>query len=73
VQHAGVIRFLTNADGSTTAHIELRYNRVVGALGHVVASLVGADPKSQMDDDLVRMQSFIETGEVPSDAARQHP
>jgi uncharacterized membrane protein len=41
-------------------------------LGHIVASLFGADPKSQMDDDLVRMKSFIETGKVPSDAAWQH-
>jgi uncharacterized membrane protein len=72
VQHAGVIRFLPNPDGSTTMHIRLTYNPAVGGLGHLVASLFGADPKSQMDDDLVRMKSFIETGKVPSDAAWQH-
>jgi uncharacterized membrane protein len=72
VQHAGVIRFLTNPDGSTTMHIRLTYNPAVGGLGHLVASLFGADPKSQMDEDLVRMKSFIETGKVPSDAAWQH-
>jgi hypothetical protein len=33
-----------------------------------VASLFGADPKSEMDDDLMRMKSFIETGHQPRDA-----
>jgi uncharacterized membrane protein len=72
VQHAGIIRFLSNPDGNTTMNIRLTYNPAVGGLGHIVASLFGADPKSQMDDDLVRMKSFIETGKVPSDAAWQH-
>ncbi|MGH8070329.1 MAG: SRPBCC family protein [Candidatus Entotheonellia bacterium] len=71
VQHAGVIRFLSNSDGSTTVNIRLTYNPGVGGLGHIVASLFGADPKSQMDEDLVRMKTFIETGKVPSDAAAQ--
>jgi uncharacterized membrane protein len=52
--------------------IPLTYNPAVGGVGHIVASLFGADPKSQMDEDLVRMKSFIETGKVPSDAAWQH-
>jgi uncharacterized membrane protein len=72
VQHAGIIRFLANPDGSTTVNIRLTYNPAVGGLGHLVASLFGADPKSQLDEDLVRMRSFVETGKVPSDAARQH-
>jgi uncharacterized membrane protein len=38
-------------------------------LGHIVASLFGADPKSEMGEDLVRMKTFIETGKLPSDAA----
>jgi uncharacterized membrane protein len=72
VQHAGIIRFLSNPDGSTTVNIRLSYNPAIGGVGHIVASLFGADPKSQMDEDLVRMKSFIETGKLPSDAARQH-
>jgi uncharacterized membrane protein len=71
VQHAGLIRFLSNPDGSTTVNIRLTYNPAVGGLGHIVASLFGADPKSQMDADLVRMKTFIETGKVPADAAWQ--
>ena len=30
VQHAGIIRFLSNPDGSTTVHIRLTYNPAVG-------------------------------------------
>jgi len=71
VQHAGSIRFLSNSDGSTTVNIRLTYNPGAGGLGHIVASLFGADPKSQMDEDLVRMKTFIETGKAPSDAAAQ--
>jgi uncharacterized membrane protein len=69
VAHAGIIRFQPNEEGGTRVDIRLSYNPPAGAVGHFVASLVGADPKSQMDEDLLRMKSFIETGNVPSDAA----
>jgi hypothetical protein len=41
-------------------------------LGHLVASLFGADPKSEIDADLVRMKTMIEDG-VPHDAAQEAP
>jgi len=69
IQHAGIIRFRANPDGSTAVNIRFTYNPGAGGLGHAVASLFGADPKSQMDEDLVRMKTFIETGKVPADAA----
>ena len=31
--------------------------------------MFGADPKKEMDEDLMRMKSFIETGQTPHDAA----
>ena len=49
----------------------MSYNPVVGGLGHAIASLFGADPKKQMDEDLMRMKSMIETGVQPHDAARK--
>lgn len=69
VQHSGIIRFLGNTDGSTTVDIKLTYNPIAGAAGHAVAKLLGADPKHLLDDDLMRMKSFIETGRQPHDAA----
>jgi len=72
VQHAGIVHFQPNPDGGTAVSIRLTYNPGAGGLGHVVASLFGADPKSEIDEDLVRMKTFIETGKTPSDAAMAH-
>jgi hypothetical protein len=35
-----------------------------------VAALFGADPKREMDEDLLRMKTLIEGGSPPHDAAR---
>lgn len=69
VQHAGIVKFQPNRDGTTRLDIRISYNPVAGAFGHAVASLFGADAKSQMDEDLMRMKSVIETGVPPHDAA----
>jgi uncharacterized membrane protein len=70
IKHTGIIHFKPNPDGSTHVDIKLSYNPVAGAIGHAVASLFGADPKSEMDQDLVRMKTFIETGIPAHDAAK---
>lgn len=69
VRHAGRVRFQDNGDGTTTVDVKMLYNPVVGAVGHAIAWLLGADPKHQMDGDLMRMKSYLETGKVPRDAA----
>ena len=68
VQHAGRVRFVDNGDGSTSVEVRMVYNPVAGAVGHVLARLFGADPKHQMDDDLLRIKTFLETGKVPHNA-----
>lgn len=73
VQHGGVARFIGNGDGTTTVEVRMTYNPIGGALGHAVARLLGADPKHQMDDDLLRMKTYLETGRAPRDAAAQMP
>ena len=70
VENSGIIHFARNADGSTAVDIKLSYNPPGGAAGHAVAVLLGSDPKRQMDEDLMRMKSFIETGVEPHDAAQ---
>ena len=70
VEHAGVLRFDRNADGSTRVHIRMSYNPPAGAVGHAVAALLGRDPRHQMDDDLARLKTTIETGIPPHDAAQ---
>jgi uncharacterized membrane protein len=56
--------------GGTLVTVRMSYSPPVGALGHGLATLLGSDPKAQMDDDLARMKAFIERGAVPRDAAR---
>ena len=72
VKHEGFVRFEPDGSG-TRVTVQLRYVPPGGALGHAVASLFGADPKSEMDADLMRMKSMIETGRAPHDAARPLP
>lgn len=69
IQHAGIARFEQEPNGTTRADVQMTYNPVAGAVGHVIAKLFGSDPKSEMDDDLLRMKSYIETGKQPRDAA----
>jgi hypothetical protein len=49
----------------------MSYVPPAGVLGHAVAALFGADPKQDMDDDLLRLKTFIETGITPHDAAER--
>ncbi len=71
VEQQGIVRFRPDGDDKTVVDVRLSYYPPAGAIGHAVASLFGADPKSEMDDDLMRMKSFIETGHQPHDAAER--
>jgi len=64
VEHAGIVRFEPEPNDATRVSVRMSYNPPAGALGHVVASLFGADPKHAMDEDLVRFKSLIEEGRV---------
>jgi uncharacterized membrane protein len=70
VQHAGTVRF-DPENGKTRVQVRLSYNPPAGALGHVIATLLGSNPKQEMDEDLVRMQTFIVTGKRSHDAVRK--
>lgn len=69
VQHWGTVRFDANGYGGTRINIRLFYVPPGGVVGHALASLFRSDPKSEMDQDLMRMKAAIETGSVPHDAA----
>jgi uncharacterized membrane protein len=69
VRNAGTIQFRANKNGGTQVDIRLIYNPIVGAMGHALARFFGSDPKSEMDADLLRMKTLIETGHAPRDAA----
>jgi uncharacterized membrane protein len=42
----------------------MAYRPPAGALGHTIAKLFGADPKREMDDDLLRLKSLLERGQA---------
>lgn len=71
VEHAGLLRF-EPTEGGTRVFVTMSYTPPAGALGHAVARLFGADPKSELDDDLMRMKVFLETGRRAHDAAVPH-
>jgi uncharacterized membrane protein len=68
VEHAGSIHVNEEGDG-TRVHIQMCYTPPAGAVGHIVAKLSGSDPKSQLDEDMMRLKSTLETGQPPRDAA----
>lgn len=71
VANAGYVLFEPNDDDSTEVTVRISYNPPAGAVGHAVATIFGADPKSEMDSDLVRMKTLLETGSAPRDAAQK--
>ncbi|HEY0096256.1 MAG TPA: SRPBCC family protein [Archangium sp.] len=65
VENEGTIHFEPFNNGrATRLDIRVSYKPPAGALGHAFARLLGADPKKQMDDDLMRLKSLIETGKA---------
>jgi len=70
VPHAGIVRFQPTPDGTTSISVRLSYDPPAGAVGHTVATLFGADPKSELDADITRLKALIETGRPAQDAAR---
>ena len=69
IPQSGSVQFEPHR-GGTHVTVRMSYTPPAGALGHGLATLLGSDPKSRMDDDLARMKSFIERGVLPRDAAQ---
>jgi len=69
VTHEGRVEFEPAGDG-TRVHVRMSYSPPAGKLGHAVASLFNGNPKHQMDEDLMRMKTFIESGMRPQVATQ---
>jgi uncharacterized membrane protein len=70
VAHAGSIRFERSGNG-TRLDVHMTYSPPGGVLGHGLAKLFAADPKRELDEDLLRLKTFVETGMRPHDAAQR--
>lgn len=60
----GTIRFDEGPENSTRISIQLRYQPPAGTLGNYAASLFGANPKQEIDDDMTRLKSLLEYGKT---------
>lgn len=69
IEHAGAVRFKPTPQGGTEIEVNLSYNPLAGALGRLAANFFGSDPRTELDEELARMKSLIETGKLPEEAA----
>lgn len=60
IEMTGQVRLRPTSAIATEIDVQLAYNPPAGAAGHALASLLGADPKRAIDDDLVRLKSLLE-------------
>lgn len=67
VENSGEVQF-EDAPGArgTIVRVQLTYKPPAGVLGAAVAKLFGEEPHGQIADDLRRLRSILETGEVPT-------
>lgn len=73
VEHAGIIHFEKVDDDRTRLDIRMSYQPPAGAIGHLVAKLFHTDPKTAMDDDLVRLKTLFEGQGVPHPRQHEEP
>ncbi|HEX6354978.1 SRPBCC family protein [Actinophytocola sp.] len=64
VAHSGTIRLDPTDDGRTRVQVHLTYNPVAGAIGHAVATLLGANPTRKLHGDLQRLKVALDTQAV---------
>jgi uncharacterized membrane protein len=63
IEHEGRVHF-EPMNGGTRVHVQMTYRPPGGIVGHAVAHILGWDPKSRMDDDLMRMKALLEDGKT---------
>ncbi len=64
VRSVGQVRFESVSPGVTRAHGRRHYLPPGAGVGHGIAKMFGADPKKEMDDDLLRFASLVEDGKA---------
>jgi len=70
VNHEGAIR-IAPYDGKTQVHVTMTYTPIAGAVGHLAAILLGANPKSELGADMLRMKAFLESGALARNPSMQ--
>ena len=63
IPNAGVIRFVPEGRG-TRIDVRISYTPPGGAIGHAFVAALGADPTRQLEADLLRFKSLLESGKA---------
>jgi uncharacterized membrane protein len=64
LRHSGSIQVRPNSDGSTQLDVRMSYRPPAGAKGGAVATLLGSDLETSMNEDLARFKALLEHGGV---------
>ena len=67
VENAGTVKLQRVSEDTTRIDVSISYNPPAGAVGYTIATIFGADPKSAMDEDMVRLKSLLEEGKTTAD------
>lgn len=62
ISHYGQIQFRPNEQGGTRIDFDLTYFPPAGALGNLIAQVVGADPKHKIEKALFQIKTLMEQG-----------
>jgi len=60
----GTVHLTPETGGGTQIHVDMSYGPPAGLLGHSVAWLARQDPRTAMNEDLLRMKSLLEEGKT---------
>lgn len=67
VSYCGTISLQREDEDATRVNLRFEYTPPGGALGAAIASMFGVDAKSQFQEAVMRIKSFLETGNPPHD------
>ena len=69
----GEIRFAkAPGDRGTEVHVSMKYVPPGGKLGHLLASMLGDNPKRLIREDLRKFKRIMELGELPTIIGQPH-
>jgi len=72
VDNAGSVWFTpTRGSVGTVVRVSLKYAPAAGKAGLITAKLLGRDADSEIEEDLHRLKSLLETGHLPPEPATQ--
>jgi uncharacterized membrane protein len=60
LEHAGAVHFEPLGPETTWLQVRMVYVPPAGALGHLIATILGTDPETRVEEDLGRLKSLLE-------------